>query len=409
MQSSSSLFQPSATDSLFGPRRRPTAQFSRSQMYVKMQLEFRPPPLKLTPERFTFIKNKHDLSKELGLSSPFPPRRAVIYPSRTNSLARNDNPSMKTLVDTADDPLMEQLRRFKEECLADGTIHKRFWIPNPAAIDSEFFDIKTITYALNLEHQGELDEKGVRKSSGGDKAIQFLIHTGLGRNPESVNALYNLLACDLANPEKSLYEVSSTDRHMQAKYLTAFQSCAPDGEPELYFIDHSWRTDFVTPDKEDLKNFKSSQLIYGDDVSMNMEHPFIDGWAQINTFFARPRSELSRVKKSFVDRRYGPNNRDVTIGDPLPQKNFDLWRIPGKKELIKHSDDWRKAIPAYSVHFPKESPEFIRDPVRVFLPLPKINFQYNAENYPLSPEFPSEESGTPVALLPYGQFYGVVE
>ena len=56
-----------------------------------------------------------------------------------------------------------------------------------------------------------------------------------------------MLACDLANPAKSLYQVKYTDRGIRAHYLTAFKSCAQNLEEELVFIDHSWQTNYVTP------------------------------------------------------------------------------------------------------------------------------------------------------------------
>ena len=155
-----------------------------------------------------------------------------------------------TVTDSADNPLMDQLRTLKQKAIDLDRLHHDFWIANPACIDVEAFNAKAITYFLNPTHQGGFTSDGRKKSSGRDKAVYFKKHTGFGQDADSVNKVYNMLACDLANPAKSLYQVKYTDRGIRAHYLTAVKSCAPNLEEELVFIDHSWQTNYVTPNTQ---------------------------------------------------------------------------------------------------------------------------------------------------------------
>jgi len=395
---------PSSTSNLFQPAGRSSSVVSKT---VKMHIEHRPPPLKLTQRKLIDISEKYASSKKNGLPSPFPLRRGVRYPTReTNRVLKKSSPKEpKFFIDTPTTPLIPQLLDFKEKSLIEGRFHNRLWIPNPSAIDAESFYIKAATYLFNLDHEGGKDSKGKQKSSGKDKAVRFLQHLNLDVSADSINKLYRILACDLARPETSLYEISYTERGIEANYLTAFQSYSPDNDIEqLYYIDHTWTTLYVVPDEKDIESFKKSRTVYDSTglSNINFEDSFLDGWAELVTAFIRAENKLSNAKQDFVKKKYGIKKEDVGLVESTAQTGYNLWQIENEQTLLAHSNDWREGIPAYK-HFSEPDLENINDSKGLFIPLPKIHFKYDPNNYP------PEESGDTVTKIPDGQFYGVID
>ena len=100
---------------------------------------------------------------------------------------------------------------------------------------------------------------------------------------------------------------------------------------------------------------------------------------------------MSRCKeKAFVTEKFGMKESNILDDVPLAEKNYANWRIPDKKQLLLHRDDWRKAIPAY------EEYRLIQD--RLPLGVPDSHCVYDPANYP-----PNDKT----KLLPFGAFYGL--
>ena len=133
-----------------------------SRKCVKMHIEHRPPPLKLTKQKLSLIQEKQAYADKHGLLSPFSRIREVRYPNReiNRYLDKNSILEPKFLIDTPENPIISQLFRLKQDSLIEGTFHNRFWIPNPSAIDAESFYIKAGTYLFNLDHKGRVNSKG---------------------------------------------------------------------------------------------------------------------------------------------------------------------------------------------------------------------------------------------------------
>ena len=231
-------------------------------------------------------------------------------------------------------------------------------------------------------------------------------HLDFDLSAASINQFYEMLACDLANPDKSLYKISYTEHGIQANYLTAFQSNSPrNTENQLYYVDHTWITSYVVPDEKDRQSFKNSRTVYNPAVqsNINLELSFLDGWAELVTAYVRGQNELSHAKQAFVKEKYGIKKEDVDLTELTAQTGHNLWQIEDEQVLLAHSNDWREGIPAYKAHLSKPALENMNDSKELFIPLPNSHFKYDPSHYPV------EGSENPVTRIPSGQFYGVLD
>ena len=368
-------------------------RFSKYKLIVHDHYGYKHPPRLLTQEKSDALVNFYKTEKQRTGKTPYTARKAAWYPSSGEDVEYK-NVITTEIVFSEDEDIYERLLRFKEITQELGRLHCDFWVANPLAVDSQNFDIKALTYALNLYHTGGLDSKGKITSSGKDKAYYFEKHAGLTQNAESVNKLYNRVLCDMARPRQSLFKITYTARGIKATYLSPFIS-TKDPTKVLY-LSHTWQTPYISLLPQDLKNINISQEQLTKTLSLSLPlteglmNPVIDGWADLVTVQILKEKKLSVLQRKFINNRYGPGDRDVGVEIPHQNKDFGEWRIPDEPTLLLQSDDWRKAIPASKYLGPD-----------VYHYLPDSHYKYQAINYPGDFEY------TTIQTAPLGDLYGI--
>lgn len=199
----------------------------------------------------------------------------------------------------------------------------------------------------------------------------FFKHGGFEHNPDSVNQFYNWLCNRMVDYEQNLYQVTYDKFGIKTTYISAFRS-QHDPTKKLYIL-HAWFTKYQFPDKKDIE------------ISNLLENE--DGWGNLLTVMVQDISNLNKQQKNFVRRKFDQKPQDLQlITESLPLENKN-WRILNKKDLLKHSKDWRQALPILDLT--KKD---------LFINLPPSHFEYNTNFFPPSGYFD---------LLPPGDFYGV--
>nr|ABX82629.1 hypothetical protein [Trebouxia aggregata] len=276
---------------------------------------------------------------------------------------------------------MLELKVIAEE---QGRLHQDYNLTSPLSIDINAFDTKGVTYFTNSQHTGEGGA-----GSGSDHAKTLEKGFGLKSTPESINRIYNKLCGRLLCPETDLYKVDYTEYGVRCCYISAFLDFKDPSR--LTYLFHSWQTNYFIPEKEDL-----DALISRKGANFSIEDPFLDGWNRLLTLFCKSFGELKKGEKDFVRRRNLITDQDINLIYPNAPEASENWRIPNKSVLLANSTDWRKALP--SIETGKNYG---------FVELPQSHCTYNPLFYSSDIFDPSFSSQEPMALLPYGDFYGI--
>ena len=111
----------------------------------------------------------------------------IKYPNRLKTSGMQfQDVSGATLTDSADNPLMNQLRTLKQKAIDVDRLHHDFWIANPACIDVEAFNAKAITYFLNPTHKSDF-------RSGGQKKVLEVIKLFISKSTRVLGKMLILL------------------------------------------------------------------------------------------------------------------------------------------------------------------------------------------------------------------------
>lgn len=260
---------------------------------VRMQLEFRRPPVELTSNSFDRMYNLYKSSK--GSKPNLLKKEMLIdYPEQYKGEAL---PVPYTvLVDTADYLKVYQLKRIKKAAKETNRIGVDFWVPSPFAVDTKVFHEKSITFCLNPEHQGAT----AQHSSGADKYTMLSKHAVLGHNAGSINDLYNWISYRILDYKNNLYKVEYTSYGIMASYISAFQSVADP--TKIMYMKHTWLTQLFIPKEKDLQNINLPDPEKTGSVAI--DEPLLDGWARLVTLYVQRIKELNVQEKDFVTQNF---------------------------------------------------------------------------------------------------------
>lgn len=280
-----------------------------------------------------------------------------------------------TWIDSAEDPLVEKLKRFKQnsKSLSAFDFARKFWVPNPYAIDIDYFEENLVTYVLNPEHPDNTKKDYLLKK-----------HGGFGLDASSINRLFDWVALKLYNYETNLYSITYNKHGVKATYVSSFQSIS---EPmKTLYIILTWITSYMWPEKEDVTVF-TDKFDYE-------QGPVLDGWSKLVTLYAKPKLNVSMT--DFVKRK---KKQDIRLLVGTSDELNGSFQIPDESKLLSCSDDWRKLLVK-----PPENPLFHFPPAS--------HYSYNPLDLPNGIDSIGPLEGQevkPIARLPYGHLYGIKE